>query len=68
LTLSFLREVYKKDARSSRAERRFSVFEKCSGGKSDKRSREPENGNQTSQTEIDFNIEPEIVLSETFFE
>ncbi|MGI8556572.1 MAG: C-terminal helicase domain-containing protein, partial [Pyrinomonadaceae bacterium] len=27
-----------------------------------------ENGNQASQIEIDFNIEPEIVLSETFFE
>ncbi len=27
-----------------------------------------ENGNQMSPTEIDFNIEPEIVLSETFFE
>ncbi len=29
---------------------------------------ETENGNQSAASEIDFNIEPEIVLSETFFE
>ena len=29
---------------------------------------ESENGNHSAATEIDFNIEPEIVLSETFFE